>query len=362
MKSIATAAASLALLVTFAASATAESKGNDSVDYAPTTQSLAGRLPFDRSYILNITSPSSLNKDGQKALADGITATLRVNVDDFPAGSSEEQAAALLTLDDQAMTFTALAQTHQTTVHVNVGISTTPGDYAFTIQADGPNGVGWGNASHTLTVTVAAPGASDTTPPAVVITSPKEGQSFTFCSAGTIVPVTISATDAESLVTSVWATASNTPFEVSFPGPSNNVVANGSFAATGIGSYPLQAFARSTGGDGESEVVNVSVDYDMAWLPPLSLGKVISGALAIKFSARDCTGAFVVDERVSVEVFENNVSKFVATFGDGSDAARIDQVTGQYITNFKPAPGAHTYTVIVSFGGFEQASKNFTTK
>ena len=36
--------------------------------------------------------------------------------------------------------------------------------------------------------------------------------------------------------------------------------------------------------------------------------------------------------------------------------------TGQYITNFKPASGVHTYTVKVLFGGFEQASKNFTTK
>jgi len=109
-------------------------------------------------------------------------------------------------------------------------------------------------------------------------------------------------------------------------------------------------------------VVNVSVNYAMSWLPPLSLGKVVSGALAIKFAARDCTGAFVADERVSVEVFEGNVSNFVATFGDGTESVRIDEVQGQYITNFKPAAGVHTYTVKVFFGGFEQASTTFTTK
>lgn len=38
------------------------------------------------------------------------------------------------------------------------------------------------------------------------------------------------------------------------------------------------------------------------------------------------------------------------------------EVQGQYSANFKPASGVHTYTVKVLFGGFEQASKTFTTK
>jgi hypothetical protein len=355
-------AAPLALLVTFAATASAQpSKGNDSVDYAPTTQNLAGTYPFERSYSLDITSPSSLNDKAN--IAAGITASLRVNVDDFPPASNQAEAAALVTLDDQYMIFHALAETHQTTVRLHVGNGTTPGDYVFTIQADGPSGIGWGNAGHTLTVTVAEPVVSDVTPPAVVITSPTEGQAFTFCSTvGTVVPVTVSANDPESLVTLVWATANNVPFAVSFPGASNNVIANGSFTAMGIGSYPLQAWARSAGGTGQSAVVNVSVNYVMSWLPPLSNGKVISGALAIKFAARDCNGAFVADDRVRVEVWEGSAAKFVATFGDGNDAVRIDDVQGQYITNFKPDSGVHTYTVKVSFGGFEQASKTFTTK
>jgi len=364
MRKITSMAASLALLVTFAAAASAQSSnGNDSVDYAPKSQKLAGTFPFDRSYTLNITSPSSLNDKGDKDIADGITANLRVIVVDFPDASNEAAAAALVTLADQFMVFSKLAETHQTTVSLHVGSSTTPGDYVFTIQTDGPNGIGWGNSGHTLTVTVSEPVSSDTTVPTVVIESPRNAQAFTFCSTGTIVPVTISATDAESLVTSVWAKASNVPFAVSFPAASNNVVATGSFTASGIGSYPLQAWGRSTGGTGESAVVNVSVNYEMSWLPPLSLGKVISGGtLPIKFTARDCNGAFVADERVSVEVFENGSSKFVANFGDGSEAVRIDEVQGQYITNFKPASGVHTYTVKVFFGGFEQASKSFTTK
>lgn len=363
MRTITRMAASVTLLVTFAAAAAAQSSnGNDSVDYAPKAQYLAGTFPFDRQYTLDITSPSSLNKQGLKDIAAGITANLRVTVSHSPQGSNEAAAKALVTLDDQFMVFTALAQTHQTTVSLHVTTSTIPGDYAFTIQADGPGGIGWGNASHTLNVTVSAPVVFDTTPPAVVITSPEDGKAFTFCSAGTVVPVTISASDAESLVTSVWAKANNVPFSVSFPGASNNVDATGNFTAKGIGPIALQAWAESAGGTGNSVVVKVSVNYAMSWLPPLSLGKVVSGALAIKFAAHDCNGAFVADNRVSVEVWEGSVKHFDASFGDGSEAVRIDEEQGQYITNFKPAPGIHTYTVKVLFGGFEQASKDFTTK
>ena len=81
-------------------------------------------------------------------------------------------------------------------------------------------------------------------------------------------------------------------------------------------SRPLHS---SAGGDGESEVVNVSVNYTMSWLPPLSIKSEFNGAVAIKFSARDCNGAFVADNRVSVEVWEGNVRRFVWNFGEGSD-------------------------------------------
>jgi hypothetical protein len=189
-------AAPLALLLTFVTTAAAQStNGNDSVDYAPKTKNLAGTLPFDRSYTLDITSPSSLNDKGERALVDGINADLRVTANDYPDASSEAAAAALVTLDNQFLVFTALAQTRQTTVRLHVTTSTIPGDYVYTIQAIGPAGIGWGNAGHTLTVTVSEPVVSDTTPPAVVITAPTDWQSFTYCSGGTTVPVTVSATE-----------------------------------------------------------------------------------------------------------------------------------------------------------------------
>ena len=117
-----------------------------------------------------------------------------------------------MSLDDWSMTFYALGETHQTTVHVVASNNTTPGDYMYNIQAVGPAGLGWGISNHTLTVTVSQPVVLDTTPPDVKITSPVDGQAFTFCLAGTKVPVTISAVDAESVVTAVGGWVNGSPF------------------------------------------------------------------------------------------------------------------------------------------------------
>jgi hypothetical protein len=86
-----------------------------------------------------------------------------------------------------------------------------------------------------------------------------------------------------------------------------------------------------------------------SWLPPLSLGKVVAGAVAIKFAANDCNGTFVADNRVRVEVWEGATFRFGANYGDGSAAVRIDADSGQYIANFQPATGVHSFTVKVLF-------------
>jgi hypothetical protein len=179
---------------------------NDSVDYAPSVKTVAGTLPVNAQYTLAVSAPTQLNRKGEEALANGIVATMRVNVAAYPEGSSQAEALALVSVDDSSMTFSTLGETHQTTVRVAASANTTPGDYMYTIQADGPSGLGWGNSSHTLTVTVSQPVVSDTTPPDVTITSPTAGGTFTFCTGGTTVPVTISAADAESVVTAVGGT------------------------------------------------------------------------------------------------------------------------------------------------------------
>jgi len=341
----------------------AQSSGqNDSVDYVPRVKTVAGVLPLDAQYTLSVSAPTQLNKKGDEALAGGINATLRVNVVSFPEGSSSAEAQALVSLDPISMTFYALGETHQTIVRVSATASTTPGDYMYTIQADGPEGIGWGNSSHTLTVTVSQPVVVDNTPPDVTITSPNDGDKFTFCTGGTTIPVTITAVDAESLVTGIGATVGGTPITINSFTAAHTVDAEGQFTAGGVGYYDLEAWATSAGGTGHSPHVGISVNYAMSWLPPLSLGRTIAGEVVIKFAARDCQGKFVADTSVRVEVLEGGVLRFGAVYGDGTDAVRIQQVDEQYIANFKPAKGSHTYTVNVYFNNYLQASTTVTTK
>ena len=350
-------AAATMLLASSAAIASAQGSGkNDSVDYTPRVHAIAGVLPVDQSYTLAVSAPTQLNDKGLAVLPTGVVATLRVNVASFPEGSSQAEAAALVSLDDWSMTFYALGETHQTTVRVAASVNTPPGDYMYTIQAVGPTGLGWGIANHTLTVTVSEPVVLDTTPPTVSITSPIDGDKFTFCSAGTKVPVTISAVDAESVVTAIGGTVNGTPFTVAPFTPANAVSASGEIVLSAIGSYTLGAWATSAGGTATASPVGISVNYVMSWLTPFVPGRTYGGAIVIKFAARDCNDAFVADTNVEVEIWEGNTLRFSAVEGDGSDAVRIEDE--KYITNFHPPSGNHTYTVKVFFNGYLQASTN----
>jgi Bacterial Ig domain len=335
---------------------------NDSVDYAPSVRTVAGPLPLNTQYSLEVSAPTQLNKKGEEALPSGIRAELRVNVASYPEGSTPDAALALVSVDPASMVFYSLGEKQKTTVKVAAAANTTPGDYMYNIQAVAEPGLGWGISSHTLTVTVSQPVVLDMTPPDVTITSPKAGLNLEFCTGGTTVPVTISAVDAESPVTAVWFKVNGTELTVNPFVSANAVVAEGQFVAAAVGAYELGAWARSAGGPGHSPVVGVSVNYKMSWLPPVSAGRTLNGAVPIKFAAKDCQGKFVADKSVRVEVWEGTVQRFAAVYGDGSDAVRINEIDEHYIANFQPPSGSHTYTVKVFFNGFEQARTTVNTR
>jgi len=357
MRTLVQLAAATLLLASSATIASAQGSGkNDSVDYTPHVQAIAGILPVNQSYTLEVSAPTQLNDKGLAELPSGVVATLRVNVVSYPEDSSPAEAAALVSLDDWSMTFYALGETHTTTVRVAASVNTTPGDYMYTIQAVGPGGLGWGIASHTLRITVSEPVELDTTPPDVQITSPIDGQAFTFCSAGTKVPVTILAVDAESVVTAIGGTVNGTAFPVAPFTPAHAVSASGEIVLSSVGAYTLGAWATSAGGTGTAPAVGISVNYVMSWLSQFVPGRTYGGAIAIKFAARDCNDAFVADTSVRVEVWEGSDLRFTAVYGDGSDAVRIED--DKYITNFHPPNGSHAYAVKVFFNGYLQASTN----
>jgi hypothetical protein len=352
-----------AVALALTASLAAAQGGNASFNYS-LDKTISGTLPVADSYVLTVTSPDRINRSGSFPQEVGLT----VSAADYPLGSSEAQALALVSLGQSSLTYTALSEQKTVTVSVSASSSTVPGDYAFLIRADPAAGIGWGAGDgHTLVVSVAAPTLVDITPPNVQILEPTPGQEFLFCSAGTPVSLTVNASDAETFVTNVYASVNNSPVTLSSFTPANSVTVSGTFSAADIGSYTVKAWATNTvplTSDPDAAKVTIAVNYALSFLPPLSLGKTAKGGstMPIKFTVRDCVGAFVQDTRVTVEVWEGATRRFTATLGDSSTSVRIDAEAEQYITNFQTAAGTHDYTVRVLFNGIVQGTRPFSTR
>jgi hypothetical protein len=335
----------------------------DNAVYSPSTKSIAGTIAFTEIYALDVTSPRDLNNAGDDALPGGITTVLRLSATSWPAGSTQAAAEALVTFSVPTLTYTALSQTRSVNVTFTATASTLPGDYSYIIQADPPNGLGWGVGSHALNVEVSEPTIVDVTPPNVSIVTPVNGTTLVFCPEGVNVPVEVSASDAESIVTSVAADVNGNGIVLTYA-PGNNVTATGAFTASAVGVYDVNASATSEGGTGYASQVSVSVLYTTTWLPPLALGKTSKGGstIPVKLTARDCHGQFVHDESVRILVYEGATLKADAVHGDGAANVRIDDLDGHYITNFQTEAGVHTYTIEVYFNSLLHASKSFSVR
>lgn len=346
-------------------------RANDTT-YSPATKTIEMTQPFTTTYQLTITSPST-GYDGTFP----VNTTVTIDPADYPTGSSITEARTLVSLDTDTLSFTALGQDQYVNITITVGASVTPGSYSYTIVSHKPTGPGynaWGNGSATLNVTVDAPTGTDTTPPSVTITSPTDGESFTFCTEGTLITVAFDAQDAQSAITAASADVNGNPVSLTtLTGiGTGSVTGSGPYTVNSIGGFTVNAHATSSGGTGDASN-SFNVNYNIMWLPPLSLGKTSKGGstVPVKFTARDCNGSFVHNEGVTVVVFEvtgsGDVQQLSGLFGDGASSVRIDDDAGQYIINFQTAAGEHLYRVDVYFNDsngnpFKQGSKTFTTR
>ena len=69
-------AAATMLLASSATMALAQNSGkNDSVDYAPRVQTVAGILPLADQYTLAVSAPTQMNNKAEAALKDGLVAS-----------------------------------------------------------------------------------------------------------------------------------------------------------------------------------------------------------------------------------------------------------------------------------------------
>jgi hypothetical protein len=364
----------LALTVFFALPVLAQ----NNLDHSPAEHTVSGPLPVSGTFNWTITSPEQRTR-GQNPDPDvpAIAADLEVDATSWPVGSDEDQAEALVSLNESAVSFDAYSQTRTVGVTVTAPAGTVAGDYTFELKAkvattSSPKP---GNGDGVfLTVSVATPTMIDTTPPNVSITAPANGDSFKFCAAGNTINVGVTAADPDSVVTALFGSVNSGNLVFTPVSPNllntNTVMATASLSAGSVGNYEIKAWATSAGGtsDKEASLVTVTLLYDLGWLPPLSLGKTAKAGstIPIKFRSTECLGAFVPDQTVNVKVFKGVTATGTplmnAVYGDSSSSVRISTVDEQYIVNFQTQTVAADYLVQVFFNGALNGSRTFSVR
>jgi hypothetical protein len=199
--------------------------------------------------------------------------------------------------------------------------------------------------------------ATTQVPPAIEIKKPVADSSFPFRNGGTPIDIEFEALDKSKPITGLAAAVNGEAVAIQKSGL-GSLKAKGTarYVCGGIGKYVVTASGTSAGGTGVA-AAEFGVDYDLRWLPPISLDKFAKGGstVPIKFSIRDVAGKFIHDKSVVVIVSEifsaGEERKSVAVFGKGSSCVRIDDVGKQYVLNFKTAKGAHKYRVDAFFAG-----------
>jgi hypothetical protein len=365
-----------ALLVALLLVAASRTAWAANATYSPTTKNIEKTQPVSDtdSFDVHITSPASFSPVGNPCNSDpfSVETEIQIAVTDKPLGVLDADALALVSADPDTLTFTAKNQEKTTSITVDASLGIV-GTYVYTIKAKPtaapPVCTSWGVGDGTvLTVVINEQSATDETPPSVTITSPTADESFTFCTGGTPVGVAFYAVDSDSAISAVSADVNGSNVVLTTTGlGTNHADASGSYTANSIGGYTLKASATSLGGTSDA-TQNFSVNFNIMWLPPLSLGKTSKGGstVPVKFTARDCNGNFIHDESVKVVVLEvtsgGDVEALSGLFGEGASSVRIDDEAGQYIINFQTAAGAHNYRVDVYFNDFNNALFKQDTK
>ena len=178
-----------------------------------------------------------------------------------------------------------------------------------------------------------------------------------FCSAGTKVPVTISAVDPESVVTAIGGTVNGTPFTVQPFTPANVVLASGEIVAPAVGAYTLGAWATSAGGTGTAPTGR----YQRQLHDVLAAAAQHGSHDATVRSRSSSRRATATAPSLRTPVFGSRSGK--ATHFDSrpstvTAATRFASRIRSTSPTSNPPTGNHTYTVKVFFNDYLQATTN----
>jgi len=237
-------------LATLLVSPALQAKTSGSVAYAPNTQVVQGDMPLASSYILSITSPSTI--------PTGIyLITLNLGVLQAPTGVSNTTALGFVAAVPPVLTFTGPSQTQNVLIVSTVPIGNWAGSYAYEITT-----VGWPPGITDPGATINAlfsPPANPPALPSIVINQPTN-QSVWSMQPG--VPLTIpftftaSTPDGSALLTLTGdAAGANVTFSSGPTGlGTGNATGSGNFTVTAPGTYTVDAETSNANGVASTSV------------------------------------------------------------------------------------------------------------
>lgn len=230
----------------FGASLHAQAPGPDVglpslVSYFPLTKIIQGNQPLAESYALEIFSPDNLPANTL------VTVALNLSVLSKPEGVADATALSFVSLSATSLTFSGPSNKQTIQVSVNFPVGEAAGDYAYKILPSGwpvtANGIL--DPGSTINAIVAPPQVVDTSPPAVVLLTPADGDQFTYFPASGVsvtVPVSFVATVGQSgdSIDSMRATLNGVPIPVTTTGLDTlDASASATLTLTAGGNYAL---------------------------------------------------------------------------------------------------------------------------
>lgn len=164
---------------------------SQNVGYNPVAKIIQGDQPLTESYTLSITAPDTIVAGSQ------VTVTLGFTVLSTATGVSADTALGFITASPAQLTFNAPSEKLDTTITVAVPAGTFAGYYQWGIKPlSWPAGLPVTDAGATVNATAFPPEVVNHSVPAISLSAPVDGASFTYVAGGAPVsfPIQFSAT------------------------------------------------------------------------------------------------------------------------------------------------------------------------
>jgi len=285
-----------------------------SVSYFPLTKIIQGNQPLTTSYELEFVAPDNL------PAGTPVTVALNLSILSKPAAATDATALSFVSLSATSLTFSGPNDRKTIQVAVDFPVGEAAGDYAYKILPAGwpvtANGIF--DPGATINAIVAPPTTTDTSPPAVVLLTPADGDQFTYFPISGVpvsVPVTFAATVGPfgAPISRMSATLNGVPVPVTATGLDTlSAAGSATLTLTAGGNYTLAVTAGSLNGNG---IATADLTVNVTAPPPTITTSAPTPGASFSFTLGGAGAAVPVSFAATSQF--GNITTLAATLNGG---------------------------------------------